>query len=77
MVTSRKSAGIHSSSQIDTRMSWNALKAVVPIALYSSTGIPSAPGVVSTVHSFYGDLDFIYTRRHVKVFEWRLLGRLL
>ena len=42
MVASRKSDAIYSSSQVDTRMSWNALEVVVPSALYSSARIPSA-----------------------------------
>ena len=40
------SSGIHSSSKMDTRMSWNALKAVVPCAFYCSAGISSAPRVL-------------------------------
>ena len=51
-MASRKFDGIRSFSQMDTRMSWNVLKAVVPSALHSSAGISSAPGVLQLFISF-------------------------
>ena len=52
MVASQKSAGIHSASQMGTSMSRKTLKAVVPAALYSSTGIPPAPRALPLAISF-------------------------
>ena len=55
-----KSVGIHSSYEMDTRMSRNSLKAVVLRAWYSSTEIPSAPGALPQLF-FYGCFDRIHT----------------
>ena len=82
MVVSHKSAGIHFSSQMDTRMSWNGLKAVVPSALYTSAGIPSALGVLPLFISFMAVLTSLtlggrsrFSSRSFWVFAAMLPGR--